>query len=362
MRSGHFEALAPVCPSCRAGGVEAPLEIGRAVRSEDGEILEGALVCSRRMCQAEYPIIDGVPFIVPDVRGAVAGQLAVLRARDDLSPYLESLIGDCAGPDSELERARYQASSYGRSHWGDLDPEEPGAGPGFAALAGAALELVAGDLGGGDGGDGGGIWLDLGCGPGRASFELSARTGALVLGIDLNAAMLRVAAAARRGRVAHPLRRVGLVYDRREFAVELEAADRVDFWACDVMALPLRDGVAAGALSLNVIDCVASPLAHLRELGRVLAPGAAAVLSSPYDWSTTATPLESWLGGHSQRGPQGGRSDAELRRLLAAGDPAGAATGLVLEAELDAVEWDVYVHERARVRYSVHVGRVRRVN
>ena len=114
----------------------------------------------------------------------------------------------------------------------------------------------------------------------------------------------------------------------------------------------------AGALSLNVLDCVRSPLAHLLELGRVLAPGADALLSTPYDWSVTATPLPAWIGGHSQRGEAGGSSEAELRRILSADAAAGIDTGLTIAAERDRVPWRVHATDRASMDYALHLLRL----
>ena len=348
MRIGHLEALAPICPACRLAGRELrPLAIHRRIAGDGDWIEEGSLVCTERFCQAEFPIIDGVPYICANIAGVLANQLGAISRRRDLSSDTESLLGDAAGPDSAHERDRYQVSSYTRSHYGDLDRAEP-LSAGFASVASRAVELA---------GPSGGPWIDLGCGPGRSSFELAAATGDRVLGVDLNAAMLGVAAAALGGRIEYSLRRVGLVYERRELAVDFAAADRVDFWACDVLALPFTDATFAGALSVNVLDCVASPLGHLRELGRILADSAAAVIASPFDWSTAATPLEGWLGGHSGRAEHRGRSEVELARLLAPGDPAGAGTGLVIDSAGEDVSWEVYVHERATMRYRVHMVR-----
>lgn len=356
MKLGHFEAVAPVCPTCRALGREpAPLAIHQRLAGGGDDIDEGALVCTERMCQAEFPIIDGVPYITANLAQVISGQLDAIERRRDLSEYTRSLLGDAAGPESPRERERYQVSSYARSHYGDLDPDQP-LDPDrcLTAVVGPAIELA------GAAGDGG-LWLDCGCGPGRSSFELAAATGGPVLGIDLNVGMLRVAAGAARGRVSHPLRRVGLVYGRRDFAADFAAAARVDFWACDVLALPFSDGRFAGALSVNVLDCVGSPLGHLRELGRVLDAGAAAVIGSPFDWSTAATPLEGWIGGHTGRAAHRGSSATELARLLAEGDPAGAGTHLVIDGDPREVDWEVYVHERASMRYRVHLRRATRV-
>ena len=116
----------------------------------------------------------------------------------------------------------------------------------------------------------------------------------------------------------------------------------------------------AGALSLNVLDCVHSPLGHLVELGRTLAPGAPALLCTPYDWSPAATAAAAWIGGHSQRGEAGGSSEAELRRILSADAAAGVDTGLVIAAERDRVPWRVYANERSATEYAVHLLRLER--
>ena len=102
--------------------------------------------------------------------------------------------------------------------------------------------------------------IDTGCSVGRSSFELARRSKDLVLGVDLNFAMLRVASEVlRHGTVRYPRRRAGLVYERREIPVSLEGSERVDFWACDAAALPFPPGTFVLALNLNVLDCVYGP-------------------------------------------------------------------------------------------------------
>src|SRR5207244_13600015 len=94
------------------------------------------------------------------------------------------------------------------------------------------------------------------------------------------------------------------------------ARDLVDFWCCDATTLPFAPATFAFAQSINVIDCLAAPRDALAEMARVLRPGATALIATPYDWSPSATPVEQWLGGHSQRGALGGASEPVLRRLL----------------------------------------------
>ena len=127
----------------------------------------------------------------------------------------------------------------------------------------------------------------------------------------------------------------------------------MSYWCCDVDNLPFADSTFGGALSLNVLDCVPSPLQHVMEMGRVLTAAGSALLSTPYDWAATATPVAQWLGGHSQRSDAHGSSAAELRRALATVD-----TGLSIVAERDRVPWRVYVNERASMDYAVHLLRL----
>jgi SAM-dependent methyltransferase/uncharacterized protein YbaR (Trm112 family) len=355
VRADHLERLQPVCPACRAAGrPDAPLALGTVARADGEDIREGVLLCPEPACRREHPIVDGIPILVADLASWASHQLPGLLRRRDLTPFTESLLGDAAGPGSELDRERATLSSYGRGHWGDLDPDDPlPRTETIAGLLDTALGLLDEPPHG--------AWLDAGCATGRATFELARRTDGPVAGVDLAFAMLRVAEAARRaGRVAFPQRRVGLVYEQRDLPVDDVPAERLGFWCADAAALPFAAGGFDGVLSLNVLDCVHAPLAHLIELGRALAPGAPALLSTPYDWSPTATPPAQWLGGHSQRGPAGGSSAAELRRILAPGAPAGVDTGLTIAAELDAVRWRVYSNERSATEYALHVLRLER--
>src|SRR5260370_11265467 len=171
--------------------------------------------------------------------------------------------------------------------------------PGGAEACGPSSSLPAGPV------------IDAGCSVGRSSFALAERADGLVLGVDLNFAMLRLASEVLRlGTVCYPRRRVGLVYERREFPARFARSENVDFWACDVSALPFPPGTFGLAVSMNVLDCVSGPRELLVSLGRVLKTGGKAVLTCPYDWSSSATPVEGWLGGHSQQSPPPGSRQA----------------------------------------------------
>lgn len=351
MKTLHFETLKPICPVCRDGEkTGSPLRIAHVLRGEANDVIEGVLHCSNANCQREYPIIDGIPLIVADLRTYLADNLLQVHGRRDLSETLESIIGDCCGPGSPLDTNRQQISAYAWEHYADLDVDDPDRGQ-----AGSVLQIQTRGLESVDEIPEGPL-LDVGCSVGRTTFELARRYDKLALGIDLNYSMLQIASEALRlGKVRYPRRRVGLVYDRREFAVDLSGAERVDFWACDATALPFAGSSFALAVGLNVLDSAHSPLELLRSLARVLRAGGKAVIGCPYDWTTAATPLENWLGGHSQRGPDRGACEPVLRLLLSSGTHPSSVPGLKICKEFDRMVWRIRLHDRSTMEYQVHL-------
>ncbi len=330
--------------------VESPLALATVIKGDAQIVDEGVLHCRDSSCRLEYPIVDGIPIIVPDARAYISQNIQQITARDDLSETTEGIVGDAAGPGSQFDTTRQHLSTYAWDSYGDLDPAESGdRDPGaIVRCLNRGLEMVGADVGG--------PVLDLGCGVGRTAFELADSCDTLVLGIDLNFAMLRLAQRVLRlGTVRYPRRRVGVVYDRREFDVAFPGSDRIDFWACDALALPFSDSIFGLAVGLNVLDSVTSPLALLISIRRSLGPGGTAVLASPYDWSSSATPVEAWLGGHSQRGPHNGSSESLLKALLTPGAHPQSINGLEIVDEDCAVPWQARLHERGTVSYRAHL-------
>jgi SAM-dependent methyltransferase len=363
VRREHFEELKPVCPVCRTGdGTAHALKLAHVETEEKGHIIEGALHCSNNQCQREFPIIDGIPVIVANIRHYLSEQILNVFSRNDLSAYTESILGDCCGPNSAFDQRRQHLSFYAWDHYADLDPDEgqTGTKPGsIKRLLETALQLA------GQKGNGIAILprgktispqLDIGCSAGRSTFELARSNGALTLGVDLHFAKLRLAASAlRAGRVSYPLRRAGIIYDRRSFPVQFESAAEVDFWACDATALPFESGVFGLVMALNVLDCVSDPRGLLNAISKALAQNGRVVLACPYDWSPNSTAIENWLGGHSQRSSAAGSPEAVLRTLLAGGSEQGVIKELKLVSEKSDVPWHVRLHDRSAMNYNVHV-------
>jgi SAM-dependent methyltransferase len=290
------------------------------------------------------------------VRAYIAENIFQIFARNDLSATTESLVGDCCSQGSFLDTMRQHISCYAWDHYGEFDPEEAARDtrlcPGSVVRvmdSGLELDTAAAP----------GAVLDVGCSVGRTSFELAERNDALVLGIDLNFSMLRLAATAlQTSRVTYPRRRAGLVYDQRSFAVSFPQSERVDFWACDACALPFPAASFGRCVAMNILDSIASPAGLVRSLGRGLSAHGSLLVACPYDWSVAATPVEAWLGGHSQRGPDHGDCASRLRRLLSETPEADCRFQII--SELERVPWRVRMHERSSVTYEAHVVSARR--
>ncbi len=201
-----------------------------------------------------------------------------------------------------------------------------------------------------------GVTLDVGCGVGRSTFEIAEETQTTVLGIDLHVPMMRMAShVLRHGQVRYSLRRHGVVYDRIDFPVSFPNANHVDFWICDATILPLQDRSVSSINALNILDCISSPAEFLWELNRLARTGGRVLISSPYDWSAAATPIEHWIGGHSQRGPLRGDPRRTLVQWLEAFQASNNGFSLSVIAEKDLLPWCVRLHDRSCVKYELHM-------
>lgn len=294
----------------------------------------------------EYPIVDGVPLLIAGLREYVQNQAAALWERRDWQPRTTTLLGDCLGPNTAWDQLRQHQSSYVWDHFAAHDPDEPAAPPqpgGPVRMLERAVEL-AGPFPVGPA-------VDVGCAVGGATWKLAQLVQGLVLGIDLNFGFLRTAwQILRSGQVQYDRRRVGLVYDRRTFAIPQARGEQIDFWAADALSLPLPESSFDSAVALNVLDSIADPYRLLLALAAAVRPGGRLVVACPFDWSAQATPLERWLGGHSQRGPNQGASEPVVRALVSARDAGSPGLWRTL-AEDPSVPWQVRLHDRSYVQY-----------
>ncbi|MCJ2085440.1 methyltransferase domain-containing protein [Methylobacterium sp. E-005] len=275
MRRLHFDALKPICPTCRRGALV--LEPGAQATSN--AVMSGVLRCLDPDCGERFPIIAGVPILVPDVRGWLSANLPLVLAGDVEDAAVEAVISAAVGPDSAYAISRAQQSRYAHDHYGDLfegetDGAEPPPGRARHCLAEALKHF----------GVGRGPRLDIGCAAGRTSFDLAAHHDVPVLGVDLNWPLLRIGRGILdRGLLRYPLRHCGDAYERRETYHFPPEADRVDFWIADAQALPFAANTFRLVVALNVIDRVPDPARLVAEVSRVTRPGGDIAFATPLD-------------------------------------------------------------------------------
>ena len=93
------------------------------LREDQESLREGILTCSNPQCLHEYPVIDGIPILVADLRAYITQNILPLLKRADLSSTMESLLGDCCGPGAAFDFQRQHLSTYVFNHYGEFDTD-----------------------------------------------------------------------------------------------------------------------------------------------------------------------------------------------------------------------------------------------
>lgn len=350
MRPELFDQFRPACPGSlmRTGRAEG-IRLAATINRRDGHVTAGILHGGDGDTVQEYPVVDGAPLLIGDIRSYLNDHQSHILLRDDLAAEIESVIGDGIGGGSLFDLTRQHLGAYAWDHYAGLDPAETSERPRPGAVLRcleAGLAMV-GNLPDGP-------VLDAGCSVGRAVFRLAERYRRPTLGIDLNFSMIRLAQSILlNGSVIYPRRRTGLVYERRQFDVALPGADNADFWVADASLPPFEDATFALIVSLNALDSVASPADLVAGLSRVAKPGGWLLMATPYDWSPAVTRTENWIGGHSQRAPDHGSGEARLRGLL-------EDHGWAISGEIQRQPWATRQHDRSYTEYAVHLIVARR--
>ncbi len=209
----------------------------------------GEVRCSD--CDQTYPVVDGVP----DLR---IQSMCDFDLEEDRAQVLEFMSGEADSDAASLVRKVFSS----RPEWSEELVEFR-----TAVVVGAPGRLVP-ELEGwlSEVTRGAGPFLDIGCGPGMLLAAASTR-GCQGIGIDLSLQWLVVA------------RRLVAEYG----GTPILAAGLGE-------ALPLRDQSVTGIAGLDVIEHVMDAPRVMRELDRVIRPGAEVVLTTPNRFSLTPEP------------------------------------------------------------------------
>ena len=286
-----------ICPVC----LPKEFRLTPTIQHEtDGDIVSGHLSCPD--CRRRFPVKEGVALLRPDPDGD--GGHWRYEDPDAINRYLWSHYADLHGAEENLEA---------NAAWA-------------AALAERAESA-----------------LDAGCSVGRIALEMAARSGWAV-GCDLSRGFIKTARRLARERaLTYSLPLEGNL--RETFRIELPdrlPTDNLEFVVADALRLPFARETFQQTASLNVLDRIGYPLAHLFEMNRVaFRHNASFLFASPFSWSSSEIPQERWLGG-TVSGPYRGRGKENVRALLEGKGKVLAPPWRIARA--DSIPWKLRSH------------------
>ncbi len=263
-----------VCPTC------LPLEkelVFHIEKRDDDDILSGFLKCNT--CGSRYPIEEGIASLFPKSTGRKKEELSKYESPSVVSSYLWSQFSDLL----EDEEA---STAY--KDWADLIAYQNG------------------------------FSLDAGCAVGRFTFEMGMKSD-LAVGIDNSRSFIRTARELMKNRQQKvTIKEEGqLTTEKRIQLPEKWHTDKVEFIVGDAQVLPFRSRSFSSIASLNLVDKIPLPLAHLKEMNRIARESDAQFLfSDPFSWASEIAREEDWLGG-TNVGPFPGKGVKNVLSLLA---------------------------------------------
>jgi uncharacterized protein YbaR (Trm112 family)/SAM-dependent methyltransferase len=349
MRADLPALLPLVCPVCRhvsARGREIyTLSVELVLRSTGGEdegspedIEEGILVCDNPLCGRRYPILHGIPIVLPDLTSFATNQLLALSCFDE--PETLAVLAAAGPDDAALPRMLEYLSIYLDAHFGDYavpppDGPEPGCGGTMQWQAVEARKLVTVER-----------TVELGCGVGRGLHALS-QGAELTVGVEMNFAALLYAHWILRGETVRYARRsIGRHYSPASIHVPAVSSTSVQLICGDALDPPLAPESFQRVVSLNVLDSLQSAPQHLAVVDGLCVPGGEVLVASPFAWQSGVVAEEGRLGGADPA--------ATLHELLTTGT---GLSGSYAIGDCRELRWKLRRDSRSAVSYLTHLVR-----
>lgn len=280
MLAGAPELINLTCPACRGGHAPSRLGLSESFVTDGGFVLEGILRCGNQACAGQFPIIQGVPVVIKDLRAWWRSLPTAPAGPACSSPQLHAYLTQL---DDDVHLRQVHLSTYMTHHYQSADQSY------WQTIAQALPDQGCGRA------------LELGCSVGGFVFA-AARRAEVAVGIDLDFALVAAAAGIQRSgevRFRRCRRARGFEEVRQPFAVP----DNVVFLVADALDPPLMaedwDLVAA----LNLLDNVAAPIVLLGQMDALVRSGGRLVSASPYQWRPDITDPGEWLESESMDSP-----------------------------------------------------------
>lgn len=345
MKGLHYRALKPICPSCKINSKSSLLDLEIFGGNEE-DIVSGRLFCRNDECQKNYPIIFGIPILVPDVSGWLTANLHIIESRPFVEPQLDALIGRLVSPDSAFTIIRQQQSSYCIDHYKKEinvttsrfeNRSETSSTHTFIDFILDSIPFH--DL----------PILDLGCAVGGATFRISAQTNRLTLGVDQNWSFIQIAKnLLSYGKSSYPHRVIANKFELREIELKTDTSKFVDFWIADALCLPFNDDCFGTVIASNLIDCVTDPRLLIENIAKVACDLSQIFLTTPYDWSIHATPPQNWIYDTKDFVSFLARVNADLQSRH--------AINISHLTEPRDFLWTLHLHDRAVITYATEIN------
>jgi putative 4-mercaptohistidine N1-methyltranferase len=180
--------------------------------------------------------------------------------------------------------------------------------------------------------------LDLGCGVGRLSFELS-KIASHVDGIDFTARHIQHCLDLKeQGQLRYAMPTQGEIFDFHEVTLESlgfkQSPENLHFAQGDGLNLKPQFGDYDLAICHRVIEYSYQPQELLQQLSQRIKAGGVVVLGSSYAWDVSITDLQYWIGGFKRNG-ENLSSEAHLFEVLSVDFDLLQETQVTSQFELD---------------------------
>ncbi len=279
--------------------MQASLKLDQVFNKEDDFVLEGFFICSNTDCGCKYPILNGVPIIVKDIKGWWHSERSKLSAVASDAPEVQEYFAGLSLDEPSSHAEKSLISSYMDLHYGTfydsiapftswVDPKQ--FWEKVVGIAKSEDDQINHRS------------LDLGCSVGRYTFEL-ARFSELAIGMDLKfSAVASAAKFQRTKKVFYERRKHGRCFEKIE--TSHSPSQNVLFLVADTLDPPFRAETFDLVTALNLIDNVRLPLVLIGQMDALLKQGGSLILGSPYEWQADICDPEEWLETYDMDSPE----------------------------------------------------------